>query len=385
MDISKKSNLITSSPTRQLYNLAKEFEDTIDFTLGDPDISPNRKIKKAACKAIKNGYTRYTANAGLIELRNELSKIESIENKCNINRDNVIITVGGMEGLFLTFLSILDIDDEVIILAPYYVNYVEMVKLCGGKPIIIYTKKEDDFEISEMEFLKYISNKTKAIIINNPNNPTGHIYNSLFIKMIKKISKENSIYLLYDRVYKDLNYDHKEIVSIFDDESDNLIIIDSFSKKYCMTGYRIGYVIANVNLIATMTKLQENIVACASSISQYAALCALKLPMQNHNIEKFKKRRDKIINLLDTIPSISYIFPDGAFYVFVNISCTGLKSMDFCKLLLEEEHVAVAPGIAYGEKYDSYIRIAYTIKIKKIVGGIKKLINFIMRHSNENR
>ena len=338
-------------------------------------MAPLKEIKKAACDSINNKSIRYSSNAGLLELRKKLANSVNQTYGVNSSYENIIVTVGGMEALYLALLAILNIGDEVIIFAPYYVNYVEMVKMCGAKPVIIWTTEEGDFEVSKEEVLAHITEKTKAIVINNPNNPTGHIYSERFLSLITEIAEDYKLYLLSDEVYKDLVYE-KQFSSPFESIKDNLILIDSFSKKHCMTGWRIGYAVGADFLIGAMTKLQENIAACAPVISQYAAIEALNYESPKGNLEEFRTRRDLLLSILKKSKTLKVIEPQGAFYAFVNIAKTGMESMEFCEELLKEYHVAVAPGIAYGQKYDDYIRIAFTLTSNRLKEGLEKLVQF---------
>lgn len=376
MELSELVNNVSPSPTRHLYNLGKQFNDTIDLTLGDPDLPPILPIKQAACKCINAGKTRYSSNAGMIELREKISVSVNRDYGVASNYENIIVTVGGMEALYLTFLSILNKDDEVLVFAPYYVNYVEMIKMCYAKPVIINTYEANDFEVSRDKLESFITSKTKAVIINNPNNPTGHVYSERFLNDLAEIVKKYDLFVITDEVYKDLVYE-KKFKSIFTEISDNYVLIDSFSKKHCMTGWRIGYAVGSEYLIAAMTKLQENVAACAPVVSQYAALEALNYKSPAENLQEFRCRRDLVIKKLSPSEKLKVITPQGAFYAFVNIKNAGMKSMQFCEELLKEYHVAVAPGIAYGNMYDDYIRIAYTLSCDKLEEGVNRLLKFV--------
>ncbi len=375
MEISEIAQRVTPSPTRHLYNLAKNYTDTIDLTLGDPDLQPIEPIKQAACDCIHAGKTRYSSNAGLSELRKKISLDINKTYNISSSDENIIVTVGGMEALYLTFLTILNPGDEVIVFAPHYVNYVEMIKMCNAIPVIISTDENNYFEVGREQIEQSISHKTKAIIINNPNNPTGHIYSHAFLNNIFELGKKYGLYIISDEVYKELIYKEK-FESIFKEISDNLILIDSFSKKHCMTGWRIGYAAGPEFLISAMTKLQENIAACAPVISQYAAITALDYPMPAVNIAEFKKRRDLLIEAFKDNQKLHLVVPEGAFYAFVNIGKLGMKSLQFCEALLKKYHVAVAPGIAYGAEYDNYIRIAFTLSCDRLKEGINRIKTF---------
>lgn len=369
---------VSSSLTRQFFNMAKEISDTIDFTLGDPDLKPLESIRAAACDCINRGNIRYSANAGLLELRLKIAKDVNDKYNSNIDFENVIVTVGGMEALYLSLLSIINPGDEVLLLGPYYVNYLEMIKMCGGNPRIIWTEEDNHFEPSIEELNQAINSKTKAIIINNPNNPTGHVYNRKFLKEILQIVSENHLYLLSDEVYKEIIYSDEKFYSPFDGTKDNVILIDSFSKRHSMTGWRIGYAVGAKYIIQAMTKLQENVAACTPVISQYAAIEALNHLFPEENLREYRKRISEALEILKTCDKIHAYIPQGTFYIFVNIKKTGMKSLSFAENLLLKKHVAVAPGLAYGANYDNYIRISLTLPLEKIKEGMNKMVEFIM-------
>lgn len=380
MKISQKAKCIEPSLTRKLFNMAKEYKDVIDLTLGDPDLIPDERIRNAAIDAIKAGKTRYSANAGLLELRKAIGEQFSTEYGLSINPEKeIIVTVGGMEALYLSLSSLIDPGDEVIILAPYYVNYVQMIRMCGGNPVIVYTDEESGFQCNKDQLENAVTNKTVAIIINTPCNPTGAILNSDSLTVIADVAKKNNISIISDEVYRTLIYEneHQSIINMHD-MRDRTILIDSLSKRFSMTGYRLGYAIAPEQMIANMTKMQENVAACAPLPSQYAGIAAYKLCSDNTAIQKvFAQRRDYLYNSINSINKIHCTKPQGAFYLFVNIHDTGMDGLSFAYKLLEKEHVAVVPGVSYGEKYTDYIRIAYTLDIPVLEEATMRIERFI--------
>ena len=380
MKISSKTNKITPSLTRKLFNMAQAYNDVIDLTLGDPDLAPPEVVKEAACDSIANNLTHYSANAGLYKVRKTVSKrvekiwgVESCE-------ENVMLTVGGMEALYLSLLCMLDDGDEVIIFAPYYVNYVQMVGMCGGKPIIIDAYGKNGFEITKEQISEKITDKTVAIIINSPNNPTGDVLSETFLKNVYEVACENDLYIVSDEVYRTLTYDnenHKSILN-FPRAYERTILIDSMSKEFSMTGWRIGYAWAPINFIQTMTKVQENIAACVSLPSQYAMLFAYENSIDSdYVVSEFETRRNFLYKRISNIDKLSCVKPKGTFYMFVNIENTGIKSEEFAENLLKEKHIAVVPGKAYGDNYDSYIRIAFTKPIDILADAANKIEEFV--------
>ena len=381
MKISKKSKDIQPSLTRQLFNMAKNYNDVIDLTLGDPDLAPPVEIKKAACRAIENNLTHYSANAGLLQAREAIAKhiYENWKVYCDPNK-NVSITVGGMQALYMALLSIVEEGDEVIVFAPYYPNYIQMIKMCGGTPIVINAYEENrGFVFEERDIEKHITEKTVAIIINSPNNPTGAILTKKTLKMIAGIAKKHDLIIISDEVYRTLVYGGKKSDSILqiNDAKERTVLIDSLSKEYSMTGWRIGYAYGPEEIISSMIKFQENIAACVPLPSQYALIEAYESNIGNEYIvSEFEKRRNIICELLGNNDTLSFVKPDGTFYLFVNVKSSKMKSLDFALKLLEKKHVAVVPGITYGNDYDDYIRIAFTKDASILAEASRKINEF---------
>lgn len=372
---------VQPSLTRQLFNMASQYHDVVDLTLGDPDLKPSQSIRDAACAAIQAGKTRYSANAGLVDLRNAIAACVSAEYGMDVDpSSDIIVTVGGMESLFLTMAATLDPGDEVIIFAPYYVNYVQMVRMCGATPVFVETdpSKEESFSLADLEAA--VSDKTVALVVNSPCNPTGRVMRSAELDAIAKVAREHDLLVVSDEVYKTLLYDNRTHDSILYREGmrERTVLIDSISKRFAMTGYRLGFAVGPTDVIANMTKMQENVAACAALPSQYAAIEAYTNCLSETRIaEEFEKRRDFICEGLSAIPGLEFVRPDATFYVFVDISSTGLDCVDFAYKLLESQHVAVVPGVAYGENYTSYVRIAFTHDVSVLHLAIERIAAFL--------
>lgn len=380
--ISNVANSIEPSLIRSLFNKAKAMKDVVDFTLGDPDVQPHQAIKDAACTAIQEGKTRYSQNAGLLELRETISDYYVRTEGYYYNpKTEVLVSVGAMEGLYLAFLAILNEGDEVIIPAPYYVNYVQMVQMCHAVPVIVDKPADEPLSFNVEDIEKAITKKTKVIIINTPSNPSGKLIPDHKIRAIADLAKKYDLTVISDEVYKKLIYGDKVFKSIVGIEGmhERTVLVNSLSKEFCMTGYRLGYVLAPEELIAAMTKLQENVAACAPLPSQYAGIEALsgKEDYSKNMVEVFTERRDILFEGLKNIPLIKCLLPEATFYMMVDISQTGMKSIEFAHTLLEKAHVAVVPAIAYGKSCDNYIRIAFTIDKEFIQEGIRRIAKFI--------
>ena len=373
---------IKPSLTRTLFNMAKAYDDVIDFTLGDPDVPTHQKIKDAGSKAIQDGKTRYSQNAGLLELRNVISDYYIRKEGFEYNPvSEIMVTVGAMEGLYLALLSITNPGDEYIIPAPYYVNYGQMVHMCGGVPVIVDKPAEEPLSFRVEDIEAAINPKTKAIIINTPSNPSGKIIPWNKIEKLAELAKKHDLYVISDEVYKCLIYGENKFKSIVSIEGmrERTILTNSLSKEFCMTGWRIGYVLANKEIVANMTKLQENVCACAPLPSQYAAIEALSSKEDySANMKSiFSERRDALVSGINSIKGLSCTPPDATFYLMVDISKTGLKSFDFACKLLESVHVAVVPGVTYGQSCDNYVRIAFTKNVDVIKQGVERIATFM--------
>ena len=377
-EISKK---IHPSLTRHLYNLAKQYDDVIDFTLGDPDLQPLQPIKEAACRAILEGKTKYSQNAGLLPLREIISqRYRRREGLTYSAQEEVIVTVGAMEGLYLSLLSLLNPGDEVIIPAPYYVNYVQMVLMCHAIPVIVSPEARMGLTFNIQNIEKAITTRTRAIIINTPANPSGKVLNAEQTTQLANIAIHHDLVVIADEVYRCLVYDNREYHSIVceNDMHERTILVNSLSKEFCMTGYRLGYVVGPSEVISAMIKLQENVAACASLPSQYAAIEALggKYDDERNMVDVFRKRRDILVEGIRAIPLLDCEVPEATFYLMVNISKTNMTSVTFAEELLKSVHVALVPGITYGECCDHYVRIAFTMDEDKIREGLRRITLF---------
>ncbi len=380
MDLSALSRVIAPTLSRQLFMMAKQYDDVIDFTLGDPDVPTPKPICDAAYQAAISGKTHYAPNAGLPALREAIAERVTYESGIDYNADNVAVTVGATEAVYLSFMACINPGDEVIILAPYWVQYENVVKLLGGRPIIIDTFK-DDFEPDVNAISKAITTRTKAIVVNSPNNPSGYIYKASFLKEVADIASARGIMLFDDEAYRSLVY-NQEFPSIARCcKKEEIVIINSLSKQFAMTGWRVGYVVADTAIINAVVKFQQNVAVCVPTPNQYAALEAVAHTDRYASDikEVFARRREVLVGELTKVDSISFQAPQGTFYAFIDISGTGMSSKSFCFDLLEKQHVAVIPGVAFGDGFDTYIRLAFTLNEEKIVEGIHRIKDYIIQ------
>lgn len=382
-ELSRVATSIEPSLTRQLFNEAKKYNDVIDFTLGDPDVQTPEKIKLAGCEAIMAGKTRYSQNAGLLELRQIISRYCEKKEHLSYNpQTEIIVSVGAMEAVFLALASMLNDGDEVVFPAPYYVNYKQMVEICHGVPVIVSDENAtEDLSCSIESIKNAITPKTKLIILNTPSNPSGKIFPWEFIEGVADIARENDLYVITDEVYKCLVYDNAKrpkSIATLPDMKERTLYINSLSKEFCMTGWRIGYALGAPEIISAMTKLQENVAACAPLPSQYAAMEALRLD-KDYSADMatiFAKRRDALVEEVQKSTKLKPIIPEATFYMMINIKETGMKSVDFAYSLLKHAHVAVVPGVTYGKICDDYIRIAFTLEEDTIREGVRRIVKY---------
>lgn len=380
MKVSKLTDRVQPSKGRQLFNLAAQYKDVINLTLGDPDIIPPVSVRTAGCAAIMDGKTRYSANAGLVELRKVYAEYLQKEFNREYNyQTQIAVTVGGMEALYLALISSVDPGDEVIIFAPYYINYYQMIVMCDGTPVVINTREENGFEPQPEEIEKAITEKTRMIIMNTPTNPTGTVYSEKTVRDIVNIARRHNLLMVSDEVYSTLIFGNKKYFSALNvtPAYENILFVDSCSKKFSMTGWRVGFVVGPEEWIGGIVKLQENVAACTPLPSQYAAIQAFReQPDMTDYVAEFEKRRDILVRELKKSEKLSFAIPKGTFYLFVNIEKTHMNSTDFAIELLKKEHVAVVPGVAYGDDFDNYVRIAFTLQDSLVEEAAKRLVAF---------
>jgi aspartate aminotransferase len=383
--ISTKVKNLSSSVTIAISSLAAELkangEDVLAFSAGEPDFDTPQVIKDEAIKAINDGDTKYTAVDGTIELRNAIVAKLKKDNNLRYDVDCVLASVGAKHSLFNLFQTIIEDGDEVIIPAPYWVTYPEQVKYSGGIVIEVKTREENDFKITAQELKKSITNKTKALILTTPSNPTGSIYSKDEIVEIEKVLRDTDILVISDEMYEKLIYDNTIFTSVasVDGMFDRTIIVNGLSKSVAMTGWRFGYfATTKKDIVKNVKKLQSQSTSNICSITQRASIIGLN-GEANSDIEamrvEFETRRDFACELFCDIEKLSVIKPKGAFYLFVNITKLNLGSMEFCKQLLEKKKVAVVPGVGFG--MEGYFRFSFATDKDKIDRGIKRIRDFV--------
>ncbi|TCO74583.1 pyridoxal phosphate-dependent aminotransferase [Marinisporobacter balticus] len=358
-----------ATPMAEVVELAYKYDDLINLSLGDPDYITDKHVIDASSLDAHNGHTRYADSLGDIELRKELVNFYKNQYDYEVSDREMMMVVGACHGMYLVLEAILDDGDEVIVPAPYFVPYYDQITLARGKAVILETYEKDHFQIDVERLRTCITNRTKAIIVNTPNNPTGACLNKETLEDIAKVAKEHDLIVIADEVYGGFSF-HEPFIPIttFDGMKERTITLGSFSKDYAMTGWRIGYVLASNFIIDCIRNINEGICFSAPSISQRAAIHAIKkresiLPPM---VEEYKKRMFYAYERINNIPEMSVLPPQGTFYLFVNIKGTGLSSMEISRKILEEGHVLVIPGSAFGKSGEGYVRIACTVAVEKL-------------------
>ncbi len=380
----------TSIISDLVFKLKRDGKEIISMAAGELDLAPEKNIKSKAIRVIKNGNTKYAPVSGLEELKEAISRKLLMENDLNYSTDELIVSNGGKQVIYNALVSTLNPSDEVIIASPYWVSYPEMVKLCGGVPKILKSERKNNYQIDIEKLKKIISKKTKWLILNSPNNPTGTIYSQETLEKIATVLKKHTkIWVLSDDIYEKLNFIHetpRNIINIQYALKKRVLLVNGFSKSYCMTGWRLGYGAGPKSLISSMLKVQSQSTSAANTIAQFAGINALNLPNSNFlDLRAMLIKRQKI--MLREIKKIDGLLankPEGAFYIFPSINFfIGKKLLDgtvikddlvFCKELLNRKGVAVVPGSSFGEK--NSIRLSYALTESNIRLACKKMKQF---------
>jgi len=397
MKLSSRILAIKPSPTLAITvkanALQAEGRDIIGFGAGEPDFDTPVHIKRAAIKAIEDGFTKYTPVDGIIELKDAIISKLYVDNQLKYNRSEVVVSCGAKHSLYNLCQVLFEEGDEVIIPSPYWVSYLDMVILSGAKPVILKTTESQGFKLQPQQLEAAITKNTRAVIINSPSNPAGVVYTASELEALAEIILRKDIPVISDDVYEKIIYDDKpfkNVASLSEELKKMTIVVNGVSKAYSMTGWRIGYAAGSQEIISAVTKLQSQNTSNPTSIAQKAAVEALNGPQNSvtEMVEEFRKRRDAIVEKLNAIPGITCMIPQGAFYVFPDVSALfgrsyhGIvisNSSDFTAFLLDEANVAVVPGVDFG--HDNHIRLSYATSLKNIEEGLKRVRNAAMKLS----
>ncbi len=380
--LADRNAYVPGSEIRKIYNMVIGRKDVFDMTVGLPDFDTPQHIKEAAKKAIDDGYTKYTHNAGLIEVREAWA--QKIKRDNGIDADPVfefMCTAGGMGGLMLANMAIVNPGDEVIYPDPGFVSHYAHVKLAQGIPVPIQLRKANKFSSTAEELERTITDKTKMLVINSPNNPTGGIIPSKEMKKIADVCIEHDIYVIADEAYESFRYGTEKplFIGSLPGMKERTVSIFSLSKTYAMTGWRIAACVGPREIIGAMTKLQEHVIAMPTTISQKAAEAAVSGPQScvNDMLKTFKKRRDLITKGLNAIEGVEMDPPGGAFYAFPDVSAYGMKSYDLVLKLLKETSVVTVHGSAFGKSGEGFLRLCYAVSTERIEEALSRLDTFL--------
>lgn len=383
--LSEKVAELKPSGIRKFFDLAAEVKDVIALTIGEPDFKTPWHIREAGIKSLEKGHTWYTANAGLIELRQEASKY--LKRRFNLEYDasDIFITVGGSEAIDLTIRAIIDNGDEMLLPIPSFVCYDPICRLAGGKVVTIETKRENDFRLTAEELRAAITPKTKLLVLPFPNNPTGAVMRREHLEEIAEVLRGTDIMVLSDEIYAELTYGDERHVSIAEIEGmkERTIIVNGFSKAYAMTGWRLGYLAGPSPIISQMLKIHQYAIMSSPTTSQYAAIVAMR--DCDNEVEEMKKqydmRRRYLVKAFNDM-GLDCFTPEGAFYVFPCIKSTGLSSEEFCEKLLRSKKVAVVPGGAFGSSGEGFVRVSYSYSLDHIMEATKRIKEFLEELNN---
>ena len=384
MELAERATILQPSPTLAIDTKAKQMkavgEDVCNFGAGEPDFDTPEHIKAAAIEALNDGFTKYTPSSGIPELRQAIADKLFADNGLEYKPTQIIVSTGAKQSCMNAILATCQTGDEVIIPAPYWVSYPEMVRLSGAEPVFVQTSEANNWKMTAAQFADAMTPRTKMVIINSPCNPTGAVYTREELEAIVEVADEEDIIILSDEMYEKLVYDDVKAVSIASLSKaayDLTITINGFSKAYAMTGWRLGYMAAPENIAKAIDSIQSHMTSNPTSFAQRGGLAALKGDQQciADMRDEFNVRRDYVYGRISTMPNVTVSKPDGAFYVLVNIERTSLTSTNFADRLLSKQKVAVVPGIAFGN--DKTIRISYATSLDVIKKGLDRLEEFL--------
>ena len=370
------------SPIRRIYEKAIQMDDVVFFSLGEPDFDTPTQVVEAAIESLRRGETHYTPNAGLPALREAIAdNLREYDGVVYDPATDIAVTSGGMEALVLSLMAIVEPGHEVLLDDPSYTTSRDQIAICKGVPVYVPVREENGFQFNPAELRRAVTDRTRAIMVNTPSNPTGAVASRERLAEVAEIACEHDLWVIFDEVYKHLFYGDSPFVNIasLPGMRERTLVLDSCSKTYAMTGWRVGWVAGPATVVGNIPKIQENICSCVPAFVQRAAVCALRTARDDvarMNAE-YRVRRDVIVAGINAIPGLSARIPGGAFYLFVNIRGTGLSSEAFATRLLEEGRVALSPGSAFGPSGEGYVRISYASSIDNLRKGMDRIARFV--------
>lgn len=376
--LSRQAAALKPSGIRRFFSIAAEMENVISLGVGEPDFKTPWVIRQAGIQSLERGQTWYTANAGLSALQEEISKYLT-KFDLHYDKNEVMVTVGGSEAIDGTIRAFINPGDEVLLPEPCFVAYSAITQLCGGVPVPIVTKEEDEFRLTTEALKAAITSKTKLLIFPFPNNPTGGVMKREHLEEIAAVLRDTDIMVLSDEIYAELTYDEKHVsIASLDGMRERTIVVNGFSKAYAMTGWRMGYAVGPQPVIDVLLKIHQYAIMSAPTTSQYAAIEALKgcddevIAMR----EEYDRRRRYVVSRLNRL-GLHCFLPGGAFYAFPSIHSTGMKSLEFCEKLLASQRVATVPGDAFGESGEGFVRISYAASIDNLKEAMNRIEAFL--------
>ncbi|HAM62139.1 MAG TPA: pyridoxal phosphate-dependent aminotransferase [Erysipelotrichaceae bacterium] len=385
--VNRNLDSLKPSGIRKFFDIANEMKDVISLSIGEPDFQTPWHIRQAGIQAAEEGKTWYSPSMGFLALREEISSY--LQRRFDLHyspKSEVLVTVGASEAIDTIFRALINEGDEVLVIQPSFVCYDPLIRMSGGIPVILETKAENKFKLTANELKNKITPKTRMLVISFPTNPTGAIMEKEELEALAEVLRDTEILVLSDEIYCELNYTEKSHVSIasLPEMRERTILVNGFSKSYAMTGWRIGYTCAPVEIIEQLTKIHQYMVMCAPTISQYAAIEAMK-----HGDEDVKRMRNEynmrrryLVDRLNAM-GLNCFEPEGAFYAFPCIRSTGLTSEEFCEKLIYSKQVAVVPGTAFGDCGEGFIRISYSYSLKHITEAMNRMESFLNELKHE--
>jgi len=364
--------------SEKVKEIKKRGNDIIDLSIGEPNFETPVYIKEAAINALKNNKTHYTQSSGIPELRLAIADKLRRENGLDFNPDNEIIVIpGAKQAIFYALAAILNPGEEVLIPEPYWLSYPDMVRLIGARPIGIPSREENSFKPEVQDLEKLVSPKTKILIVNNPNNPTGLVWEKEDLQLIASLAEKYNFLIISDEIYEKIVFDGKKFTSLgnLTEAKERTITVNGFSKAYAMTGWRIAYVAGPAKIISQISRVHQHVATCASSLSQYAALSALSGPQDEvaSMVKEYQERRDILLEGFKKFKKIHFVRPAGTFYAFLNVKKLGKTSLEIARLFLEELGIATVPGSAYGASGEGYLRLSFAVSKHDIIKAVQRL------------
>lgn len=384
--LSPVANGLKPSGIRRFFDIAAEMDHVISLGVGEPDFKTPWAIRQEAIRTLEKGQTWYTANAGLLPLRQEIARY--LKNAVGVEyhpKDEILVSVGGSEAIDLCVRALVQPGDEVLIPQPSFVCYDPIVQLAGGTPVIIQTKAENRFRLTPQELEEKITPSTKLLVLPYPNNPTGGVMKKEDLEAIAPVIEKHDLLVLSDEIYSELTYSGKHVsIASLPGMAQRTVVINGFSKSFAMTGWRLGYAAGPAPIIGLMVKIHQYAIMSAPTMSQYAAVEALRSCMSSveEMRQEYNLRRRYLVDALNKM-GLSCFEPEGAFYVFPSIQSTGLTSEEFCEKLLQKERVAVVPGNAFGECGEGHVRISYSYSINHLKEALKRIQRFVRQCQEE--